>query len=59
MQNKISPPMKGVFKENKDLLFIKEEFNTFLKKKKETTSEKKQKPQAEKEETLTLEEVEL
>ncbi|WP_291119883.1 hypothetical protein [Flavobacterium sp. UBA6135] len=51
--------MKGVFKENKDLIFIKEEFNAFLKKKKQPIAEKQEEAQTENQETLILEEVEL
>jgi len=52
-------PMKGVFKENKDLKFLKQEFSNFLKKKKQPSAEKPENVQAEKNETLVLEEVEL
>jgi hypothetical protein len=48
--------MKGVFKENKDLVFLKEEFSTFVKKKKQTKTEKSSNSPKE---TLVLEEVEL
>ncbi len=51
--------MKGVFKENKDLKFLKEEFSNFLKKKKQPALEKPQNNQAERKETTLLEEVEL
>jgi hypothetical protein len=51
--------MKGVFKENKDLVFLKEEFTTFVKKKKQTKSDIAEKVSNPKKETLLLEEVEL
>jgi|GEM_PF-1657587 hypothetical protein len=51
--------MKGVFKENKELQFLKEEFSNFLKKKKQPSAEKPENVQTEKRETLVLEEVEL
>jgi hypothetical protein len=52
--------MKGVFKENKDLLFLKEEFSTFVKKKQQKPKEKSEKTNTvSPKETLILEEVEL
>ena len=51
--------MKGVFKENKELQFLKEEFSNFLKKKKQPTAEKAKNVQTEKSEILILEEVKL
>jgi hypothetical protein len=51
--------MKGVFKENKDLKYLKEDFKTFLEKK--DTKEPAQiiKPAEIEKETLVLDEVEL
>lgn len=51
--------MKGVFKENKELQFLKEEFSNFLKKKKQPIAEKPENVQTEKSEILILEEVKL
>lgn len=51
--------MKGVFKENKDLKFLKEEFSNFLKKKKQPIVEEPENVASEKKETMVLEEVEL
>jgi len=51
--------MKGVFKENKDLVFLKEEFSTFVKKKKQNPSDKTKKTSAIQKEELVLEEVQL
>jgi hypothetical protein len=51
--------MKGVFKENKDLVFLKEEFSTFVKKKKQNPVDKTQKTSTPQKEELVLEEVEL
>ncbi|WP_333696623.1 hypothetical protein [Flavobacterium sp.] len=52
--------MKGVFKENKDLVFLKEEFSTFVKKKKQSPTEKSEKVNAiPQKETLVLEEAQL
>lgn len=60
MPKQILPPMKGVFKENKDLLFLKEEFSTFVKKKQQKPKEKSEKTNTvSPKETLILEEVEL
>lgn len=51
--------MKGVFKGNKDIKYLKEEFSTFLKKKKHFVIGKSEKNQENKKESLVLEEVEL
>lgn len=51
--------MKGVFKENKDLVFLKEEFSTFVKKKKQNPTDKTKKASTPQKEELVLEEVEL
>lgn len=51
--------MKGVFKENKEIKFLKVEFSNFLKKKNQPVVEKPETTQAENKETLVLEEVEL
>lgn len=59
MPKQILPQMKGVFKENKDLVFLKEEFSTFVKKKKQNPSDKTKKASAIQKEELVLEEVQL
>jgi hypothetical protein len=51
--------MKGVFKENKDLVFLKEEFTTFVKKKKQNPGDKTKQASTPQKEELVLEEVEL
>lgn len=51
--------MKGVFKENKDLVFLKKEFSTFVKKKKQNPSDKTKKAPTIQKKELFLEEVEL
>lgn len=59
MPKQILPQMKGVFKENKDLVFLKEEFSTFVKKKKQNPIDKTKKASTPQKEELVLEEVEL
>lgn len=59
MPKQILPQMKGVFKENKDLVFLKEEFSTFVKKKKQNPTDKTKKASTRQKEELVLEEVEL
>ncbi|MFY7743136.1 MAG: hypothetical protein ACOVQR_10835 [Flavobacterium sp.] len=51
--------MKGVFKENKDLVFLKEEFSTFVKKKKQNPTDKTKKASTPQKEELVFDEVEL
>lgn len=59
MSKEISTPMKGVFKENKDLVFLKEEFSTFIKKKKQNPIDKTKKASTIQKEELVFDEVEL
>ena len=49
-------PMKSVFKQNKELTFLKEEFKTFVEKKKEKNSSKKEQISDTVKENLVLEE---
>ena len=51
--------MKSVFKGNKDIKYLKEEFSTFLKKKKHFVIGKSEKSHENKNESLVVEEVEL
>lgn len=48
--------MKSVFKQNKELTFLKEEFKTFVEKKKEKNSSKKEQISDTVKENLVLEE---
>ncbi len=59
MPQQILPQMKGVFKENKDLVFLKEEFSTFVKKKKQNPTDKTKKASTPQKEELVFDEVEL
>lgn len=56
---KNNPQMKGVFKENKDLKYLKEEFKTFIEKKNSNEPPNNTKPNEIPQETLVLEVVEL
>lgn len=51
--------MKGVFKQNKELTFLKEEFKNFVDKKKKITNSPKEQIDSETVKKIILEEVEL